>query len=136
MPGMLAGPVRERQQFVNLSFVSGWSNYNSSNDAADQIIEAPDRFLLNQEELFGATGGWSTFALTMGLGAAGAIGVLVARPSMAAHMGRGQLKAYEWGLLGASAYAGGCLGNQLGVRSFGDSVRYNNHWMAYTWVKA
>ena len=86
---MLAGSVRERRKFFNKAFIGGWENYNESNDAADQIVDAPDRFLLSQPELFDAEGGWSTFGLTMGLAGLGATAVLMGRPGMAAHLGRG-----------------------------------------------
>ena len=136
MPGMLAGPVRERRKFMNRAFMSGWSDYTPQNDAADQIVESPDKFLLNQSELFDAEGGWTTFALTMGLASAGAAGIMLSRPGMAAHFGRGQLRAMEWGMVTAAALAGGCVGNQLGIQTFGDSVKYTNHWMVYTFVKS
>ena len=71
----------------------------------------------------------------MGLATVGATAVMMLRPGMAAHFGRGQLKAMEWGMLGGAAFAGGFIGNQMGIQGFGDSVRYNNHWMAYAFVK-
>ena len=132
---MLAGSVRERRKWMNRAFVTGWSDYTPQNDAADQIIDAPDRFLLNKDELFAAEGGWSTFALTMGLATAGAAAVIVLRPGMAGHFGRGQLRAMEWMMLGGAAAAGGCVGNQAGIRAFGDATKYENHWMAYMFVK-
>lgn len=135
MPGMLAGPVRERRKFFNKAFIGGWSDYSAVNDAADQIVESPDRFLLSQEELFEATGGWGTFGLTMGLAGASFAGLLLGRPGMAAHFGRGQLRAMEWGMLGSASFVGGCIGQQMGIQSLGDSTRYNNHWMAYMFVK-
>ena len=98
-------------------------------------MESPDRFLLSQEELFEAQGGWSTFAATMGLAAAGATAVLMGRPGLAAHLGRGQLRAMEWAQVGGAAFAGGFIGTQMGIQTFGDSQRYDNHWMAYTFVK-
>lgn len=136
MPGMLAGPVRERQKFYNRAFISNWSDFNAANDAADQIIESPDRFLLTQDEVFEAEGGWSTFGLTMGMAGAGAAALFIAMPSMAAHFGRGQLKAVEWALLGGATFAGGFIGNQVGIQTLGDAQRYNNHWMAYAYIKS
>ena len=135
MSGMIGGPARERQKMINNAFTRNWSDYNARNDAADQIIEDPSRFLLSQEELFEAEGGWGTFGLTMGLAGAGAAAVLLTRPGMAAHLGRGQLKAMEWAMLGGATLAGGCLGNNMGIQTLGDSTRYANHWMAYTFVK-
>ena len=133
---MLSGPVRERRKFYNRSFLSGWSDFNASNDAADQIIEDPSRFLLSQDEVFEAQGGWSTVGLTLGLAGAGAAAILLSRPGMAAHFGRGQLKALDWGLLAGCTWFGGFVGENLGISSFGDYQKYQNHWMAYTWVKS
>ena len=39
-------------------------------------------------------------------------------------------------MLGAAAFGGGFIGNQLGITAFGNSRRYHDHWMAYTFVKA
>ena len=86
---MLSGPVTERKKHFNKAFIAGWSDYNAKNEAADEIIEAPDRHLLSQEELFSAQGGYATFGLTMGLAGAGAAAVIMTRPGMAAHLGRG-----------------------------------------------
>ena len=135
MPGMLAGPIRERRKFFNTAFLSGWSDYNARNDAADDIIDSPDRFLLSQEELFEAQGGWSTFGLTMALAGAGATAVLMGRPGLAAHLGRGQVRAMEWGYIGGASFLGGFVGTQMGIQTFGDAAKYDNHWMAYTFVK-
>ena len=135
MPGMLAGSVRERRKFFNKAFISGWSDYNAKNDAADQIVEDPSRFLLSQDELFEAEGGWGTFGLTMGLAGAAAAAAVMGRPGMAAHLGRGQLKAMEWAMLGGASAAGAFVGNQMGIQTIGDATRYDNHWMAYTFVK-
>ena len=135
MPGMLAGPVRERRKFFNPAFMSGWADYNATNEAADEIVASPDRYLLSQPELFEAEGGWGTFGLSMGAGILGAAAVIGMRPGMAAHLGRGQLKAMEWMMVGGSAFAAHCVGYQVGVRSFGDAAKYDSHWMAYSFVK-
>ena len=132
---MLSGPVKERKKHFNKAFIAGWSDYNARNEAADDIIASPDKFLLNQEELFAAQGSWATFGLTLGLAGAGGAAAIMARPGMAAHLGRGQLKALEWGMLGGGAFAGGFVGQNLGVQLVGDAAKYDAHWMAYTFVK-
>ena len=71
----------------------------------------------------------------MGLAGGCATALLMTRPGMAGHFGRGQLKAMEWMMLGGAAFAGGFVGNQLGIRAFGDASLYDNHWMAYMFVK-
>ena len=113
----------------------GWGDYNPNNDAADQIVEDPSRFLISQEELFEAEGGWATFGLTMGLASAGAAAVILGRPGMAAHFGRGQLKALDWAMVGGASWFGGFIGTQMGHHTLGDAQRVNNHWMAYLYVK-
>ena len=135
MPGMLAGPVRERRKFYNRPFITGWSDYNASNDAADQIIEDPSPFLLNQDQVFEAQGGWGTFGMTMGFALAGASAFLLLRPGMAAHLGRGQLKGQDFGMLAFGIFAGGFIGENLGISTLGDSQKYYNHWNAYRFVK-
>ena len=132
---MLAGPVRERRKFFNKAFTSGWDNYTETNTNADDIVASPDRFLLSQQDLFEAEGGWGTFGMTMGLAGMGAAAIVMGRPGVAAHLGRGQLKAMEWGMLGTAAFFGGFVGREAGIQMLGDATRTQNHWMAYTFVK-
>lgn len=132
---MLSGPTRERQKFIDRAFMSGWDSFNADNDAADDIIASPDRFLLSQSQLFDAEGGWSTFGLTMGLAGVGAAAALMLKPGMAAHFGRGQLNAMEWGMLGSATWFGGFVGHHAGVQFFGNTRSYRDHWMAYTFIK-
>jgi hypothetical protein len=132
---MLSGPIRERKKYFNNCFTRGWTNYTDANDAADLIIESPDRFLLNSDELFLAEGGWATFALTMSLAAASGTAMIMLRPGMAGHFARGQLRAIEWIMLGGAAATGGFVGDQFGIRTFGNLAKYENHWMAYMFVK-
>jgi len=73
--------------------------------------------------------------MTMGLAGMGAAAIVMGRPGVAAHLGRGQLKAMEWGMLGTAAFFGGLVGREAGIQMLGDSTRTANHWMAYTFVK-
>ena len=72
----------------------------------------------------------------MGLAGVGATAVLMGRPGMAAHFGRGQLRAMEWAMVGGSAWFGGFVGNQMGHHTIGDAQKVNSHWMAYTFIKS
>ena len=38
-------------------------------------------------------------------------------------------------MLGGATFAGGFVGQNLGVQLVGDAAKYDNHWMAYTFVK-
>ena len=35
MPGMLGGPISDRRKFFEPCHISGWANYNATNEAAD-----------------------------------------------------------------------------------------------------
>ena len=135
MSGMVSGG-RDRKFYINPSYVDGYSDMNEDNDAADQIISSPDRFLLSQEDLFNAEGGWGTFAMIIGGAAVGAVGVIATNGRIGSYLARGNLRFREWLPLGVAAFAGGVAGQQVGVRTFGDYRAYQNHWLAYTMVKS
>ena len=116
-------------------YASHADSLSESNDAADQIIESPDRFLLNQEEVFNAQGGYQTLALALFGGALGMATVFGSSARMATYFKNGQLKAAEWLCLGGAATIGYTGGNFIGVSAFGESQRLHNHWMAYHFVK-
>lgn len=136
MPAMLAQFIKDKRVFINPAYTAGWYDFTENNDTADAVVVSPDRFLLSQADLFTAEGGWQTFGLTLLAGAAGAAVAMTARPSMAAHLGRGQLIMFEWGLLSSGALAGGLVGQQVGISAFGNKSAYDAHWMAYSFVKA
>ena len=48
-----------RLRWINAWYFVGHEDSNEINDAADIVIRQPDRFLLNQEQLFHAGGGYS-----------------------------------------------------------------------------
>ena len=73
--------------------------------------------------------------MSMALAGAGATAVILGRPGLAAHLGRGQVRAMEWLYISGASFLGGCVGNQMGIQTFGDAAKAENHWMAYTFVK-
>ena len=121
---------------IGNQYVSGFETCNPQNDAADEIIRSPDSHLLNQAELFKAEGGWNNVALTVGLSAAFALGVFSANPRIFAHFKYGSMNFREWAMLGGAVYAGATIGRHAGVQAFGDYNKYQNHWIAYTFVKS
>ena len=129
-------PYGERRRYLNAAYYAGWQTNNDANNAADEIIAAPDKHLLNQSELWEAEGGWSMFGLTMGLALGGAMAVGAMNPRTMTYLQSGQLRFREWAALSGAALGGGFVGNQLGIQIFGDAKKYQNHWMAYTFVKA
>lgn len=126
----------DRLFFFKNAYVQGHETISETNEAADGIIESPDRYLLSQKDLFVAEGGWGTFALTVGLGVAGAACLVAVRPQIGTYLAGGQLRAKEWALLGGATFVGGLAGQQIGIHSFGNKRAYHNHWMAYTYVKS
>lgn len=135
MTGMIS-KGRDRLYHIKQSYVYGFETMDETSEAADQIIDAPDKFLLSQEGLFAAEGSWGTFALTVGFGAATAACLCVAQPKLGSYLLQGQLRGREMLTLVAGAGLGGALGQQIGIRTMGDHQAYKNHWMAYTYVKS
>ena len=129
-------PGTDRRRFMNQNFFSGYQDATAANASADEIIASPDRFLLSQSDLFDAEGGWSTFALTMGLALGGVVAVGAMNPRAMSYLQSGQLKFREWSMLSGAAFAGGFIGNNIGINAFGNQRRYHDHWMAYTFVKS
>ena len=95
MSGMLScGRMTDAR--INHQYLMGCNNVNETNDCADAVLESPDRFLLSQEQLFEAEGGWSTFATTVGLGLVGVAGIIAMNGGIGVHLSRGNLKFREW----------------------------------------
>ena len=134
MSGMIA-QATDRRRWLNQMYYRNIDEASADNNAADEIIAMPDRHLLSQAQLFEVEGGWSTFALTVGLGLFGAAAVLGTNARLSTYPGRGNLRFYEWLSLGSATFLGGFVGQNVGISTFGDRNRYNAHWMAYTFVK-
>ena len=122
--------------YVNPWYTANLNEITDENDAAEQIIRTPDQFLLNQEQVFEAEGGYATLALTLGAASLGAMTIFASSPRMFTYYSKGMMNFPEWVCLGATTFIGGVVGQQVGLRSFGDRQRYANHWMAYYHVKS
>ena len=125
-----------RTKWFTHQYIQGFELCNPSNDAADEIIKSPDSHLLSQKELFKAEGGWSNFALSVGLSGAFLLGLFGANPRVFSHFKSGNMNFREWALFGGAAFGGLQTGQHLGIYFFGDYQRYQNHWIAYTYVKS
>ena len=110
----------DRRRWLNQMYYRNTERASYENNAADEIIAMPDHHLLNQAQLFEVEGGWSTFALTVGLGLFGAAAVLASNSRMSTYLGRGNLRFYEWLSLGSATFLGGFVGQHIGVSTFGD----------------
>lgn len=121
---------------INQYYFAGYEKCTDANDAADEIIAAPDRHILDQSELFQAQGGWNTVGLSLAAASLGTLAVFAGSPRTAAHFRNGSLGFYEWACLLTSGVAWYGGAQMVGNRTFGDSQKLHNHWMAYTFVKA
>ena len=135
MSGMVS-EGRKRDWRITPFFMQDWNAVNDTNTAADEIIASPDRYLLSQSQVFEAEGGWGTCALTLGLGAVGIAGVLSMNGPLSSYLGRGQLRAREWLSIGTAAWLCGAAGQEAGIQIFGNPRAYQNHWLAYTYIKS
>lgn len=88
MSGMVS-TGRNRTFGFGPSYTEGADCSNSANDAADDIVASPDKFLLSQQGLFEAEGGWGTFALTVGLGIGGAAALVAVSPKHGTYLAGG-----------------------------------------------
>lgn len=111
------------------------SNDQESHRAADEIINNPESHLLTQSELNAAEGGaagYATQLATIGFG----LGLLfIVRPHLLTYLRHAQLRATEWGILGATTAVTYHVGYRLGSTLFGDTNKVNNHWLAYFYQK-
>ena len=67
----------------------GYEQCSANNDAADDIIRNPDVFLLNQQDLFTAEGGWNNVAFTVGLTGAAVLGLFATNGRLFSHFKHG-----------------------------------------------
>ena len=127
---------RDRRRLFRSAYGGGVEETGGANDAADSIIDAPDRYLLSQEGLFNAEGGWATFALTVGLGVCGAGALIAVSPKHGSYLFGGNMRWMHWRDFALVTGACGFLGQQAGLRICGDYEAQRNHWLAYTYVKS
>ena len=125
----------QRLRFINQWYFWGWDSRNASNDAADEIIATPEKHLMCQEDLFAAQGGFTTVGCALAATAVGTIAVFAGSPRTASHFRNGQCNFSEWACLGSSAVFWYLGASWAGQKTFGDSMKVHNHWMAYTFVK-
>ena len=125
-----------RFRSINQWYYAGFEDASDENDAADNIIRQPDRYLLNQEQLFSANGGLQTVAMSLGLASTGVMLAFATSRRMGSHFRNGQCTFRDWATILSGGVGFYCAGQFVGRRTFGDVNAWHNHWMAYTFVKA
>ena len=103
--------------------------------AADEIIDAPEKHLLTQKDLFWAEGGILGTATQIGLIVGGFALLQNRQPHLFNLLRTAKLGPNEWLILGGTGYVSYKLGYWSGMRVFGDAQKVRNHWVAYYFVK-
>ena len=125
-----------RLRVLNPMFYAGWEDVNETNNAADDIIKTPEKYLLAKNALFEAEGGYGGLGVQCVFMLLGAGAVFGAKSRVAAHWRTGSMSFYEWLMLGSGSAAGYAVGQNLSVNMMGNKQAFNNHWMAYGFVKS
>ena len=126
-----------RLRIWNPTFVQNWQTPSEENNAADEILVAPERHLLTQAQLYNAEGGNAGFALQIFGLLFGAASVFASSSRMTTYWGRNaSLKWQEWLCLGGASSLGYFGGSVVSLHTFGDAAAYRNHWVAYNFVKS
>ena len=125
-----------RLRIWNNFFSANWQNSTEDNAVADVIINTPEKYLLSQGDLYRAEGGNSGFALQV-LGLALGVGaVFAASPRYTAYWRNASLKWTEWSCILGAGFVGYRTAHYVSVNALGDARAYQNHWMAYNFVKS
>ena len=100
------------------------------------MIAEPDKHLLSAKDLYKAEGGPTGLALQVTVMLLGVGSVFAARPSMAQMFRVGGLHWREWLILSGVGLASNYVGTSASVHVMGNPTAYQNHWMAYYYVKS
>ena len=125
-----------RLRVLNPYFYTSWQDVNDANKAADEIIKTPEKHLLSASDLFEAEGGYAGIGLQVLVVGLGIGSVFASSARMGMYWRTGSLKWMEWFCLGGTAVVGHQIGQLASVNLLGNSAAYNNHWMAYGFVKS
>ena len=105
--------------------------YNFSANSYDQIIEEPELYLLSQNDLFSAEGGYAGLAIQLGIMGAAFAGLFTGRPKVAKYFLRGSMRFNEWAMLAATGFLSYRFGYWMGHTIAGDSCKINHHFAAF-----
>ena len=92
--------------------------------------------MLTAEGLYNAEGGNAGLAIQTGVVLTGLTGLAVANPALSNAYRAGALGRMQFGSIVACALASHWLGQQISIGTVGNRTAYNNHWVAYGFVKS
>ena len=109
--------------------------YTPERNAYDEIVNDPERYLLTQQGVFDAEGGY-TGVIIQAATMAGAVGALFTfQPQLASRFLKGSLGFNCWLAIGATGFLSYRVGYFLGYTVSGDYDQLNHHYAAYNLVK-
>lgn len=126
----------EKVKPIEFSNSSGWQADSEVNQAADDIINTPEKYLLTKDELYKAEGGTGGLALQVAVLGLGIGSVFASSPRMTHLFRVGSFTWQEWLCVGGTAISANYLGSWASVNFLGNAKAYHNHWMAYYYVKS
>ena len=129
----LSNGTRARERSLNAFFSQGWQ---AESTAGTEIIETPEKHLLTADELHQAEGGSAGLVLQI-LGVGIGIGAIFASsPAKTALFRTGAFGWKEWFMVGGAGFASNHVATTASIYMLGDATKYNNHWSAYSYVRA
>ena len=125
----------QRFRYVDFWHFRNLSNNSAVEQAADEIINNPEKHLLTQSEIFNAEGSYGGLVVQAAGTGLGLAALFAYRPSLLRYLRNGQLRPLEWASIGATALLSYNVSHNVGARLLGDQQRLRNHWVAYFYVK-
>ena len=101
-------------------------------DNTPKIIDHPEKFLLTQDEIFDAEGGWLGLGLQLGAITTSLIGLRAYRPNVFKYLLKGNMNYCEWLWLGGTVFVAHRFALASSTQLFGNPQTLQDHWMAYT----
>ena len=106
----MSNSTNYRMRILNPCFFANWQAVNDSNTAADEIIKTPEKYLLSQQDLFEAEGGYGGLGLQFLVVALGIGSVFATSARMGMYYRTGSMNWMEWLCLGGTAVGGHAIG--------------------------
>ena len=107
------------------------SFFKFGKNSYDHIVDDPENFLLTQDDLFDAEGGYLGLALQLATMGGAFAALFTFRPSVYKYLMKGHMNFGEWAMLAGTGFLSYRLGYGLGYTLLGNSEKISNHYAAY-----